>query len=72
MDFCQKKKNEKKEYIKKLFNKETINIFYESQHRLVDTLDDLATVFDKSIKLFFLIKEITKIYESFNLIQLKI
>ena len=58
------KKNEKKEYIKNFFNKETINIFYETQHRLFDTLDDLANIFDKNIKLF-LIKEITKIHENF-------
>lgn len=63
--FLPKKNNEKKVYIKKFFNYETINIFYETQHRLVDTLDDLASVFDKNMKLF-LIKEITKIHERFN------
>ena len=60
MDFYQKKKMKKRIYIKNFFNHETINIFYESQHRLIDTLDDLASVFNKNIKLF-LIKEITKI-----------
>ena len=59
-----KKNNEKKEYIKNFFNYETVNIFYESQHRLVDTLDDLASVFDKNMKLF-MIKEITKVHENF-------
>ena len=63
--FLPKKNNEKKEYIRNFFNRDTINIFYESQHRLVDTFDDLASVFNKSIKLF-LIKEITKLHESFN------
>ena len=65
MDFCQKKIMKKKEYIRKFFNTDTINIFYESQHRLIDTLDDLASVFNKNIKLF-IIKEITKLHESFN------
>ena len=62
--FLPKKKNEKKEYIKSFFNHETINIFYETQHRLFDTLDDLASIFNKNIKLF-LIKEITKMHENF-------
>ena len=63
--FLPKKNNEKKEYIKKFFNNETVNIFYESQHRLVDTLDDLASVFDIDMKLF-IIKEITKVHENFT------
>ena len=63
--FLPKKKNERKKYIKKFFNLETINIFYESQHRLIDTLDDLASIFDKNMKLF-LVKEITKVHEKFN------
>lgn len=62
--FLPKKKNEKKKYIKSFFNQATINIFYETQHRLFDTLDDMASIFDKNIKLF-LIKEITKIHENF-------
>ena len=63
--FLPKKNNEKKKYIKKFFKYETVNIFYESQHRLVDTLDDLASVFDKDMKLF-IIKEITKVHENFT------
>ena len=55
----------KKRIIRNFFYTDTINIFYESQHRLIDTLDDLASVFNKNIKLF-IIKEITKLHESFN------
>ncbi|MBU7587050.1 MAG: 16S rRNA (cytidine(1402)-2'-O)-methyltransferase [Nostoc sp. TH1S01] len=62
--FLPPKAQQRKEYLEKLQTESRTLIFYESPHRLTDTLQDLAEVFG-SDRPIVLARELTKLYEEF-------
>jgi 16S rRNA (cytidine1402-2'-O)-methyltransferase len=61
---------QRRRVLKKLLNEERPIVFFESPHRVIDTLEDLEKLFNaetKNTSLVFIAREMTKLHEDFFL-----
>jgi 16S rRNA (cytidine1402-2'-O)-methyltransferase len=61
---------QRRRVLKKLLNEERPIVFFESPHRVIDTLEDLEKLFNaesKNASLVFIAREMTKLHEDFFL-----
>lgn len=61
LGFCPTKNKEKREFLDNIFKSKSTQIFYESPHRIMNTLGIMAEIFPK--RRVAVIRELTKIFE---------